>query len=52
MSRALIVIDVQESFRQDPLWGAISDGVTDLLVCGIRTEQCCETTARLASDFG
>jgi nicotinamidase-related amidase len=129
MSRALIVIDVQESFRQDPTWAAISDpgiagqvsrlveaaraqgnlvvwvlhseagsgtafdpasghvrlieglaadegepvitktshnaftttnlqqlltarGVSDLLVCGIRTEQCCETTARVASDFG
>ena len=27
-------------------------GVSDLLVCGIRTEQCWETTARVASDFG
>ncbi|BBG02047.1 MULTISPECIES: isochorismatase family protein [Pseudonocardia] len=27
-------------------------GVTDVVVCGIRTEQCCETTARLASDLG
>ena len=27
-------------------------GVGDVLVCGIRTEQCCETTARVASDFG
>jgi nicotinamidase-related amidase len=27
-------------------------GVTDLAVCGIRTEQCCETTARVASDLG
>ena len=27
-------------------------GVRELLVCGIRTEQCCETTARLASDLG
>jgi nicotinamidase-related amidase len=129
MSRALIVIDVQESFRQDRLWDAISDpgiagkvgrlveaaraqgdlvvwvlhaeagsgtvfdpasghvrlidglaardgepvitktshnaftttnlqqvltahGVSEVLVCGIRTEQCCETTARVASDFG
>lgn len=25
MSRALIVIDVQESFRQQPLWAAISN---------------------------
>ena len=27
-------------------------GITDLIVCGIRTEQCCETTARVASDLG
>lgn len=29
-----------------------SQGVRDLMICGIRTEQCCETTARLASDLG
>jgi len=29
-----------------------SHGVTDVAVTGIRTEQCCETTARLASDLG
>jgi nicotinamidase-related amidase len=129
MSRALIVIDVQESFRQRPNWAATSQpdivrqvsrlvdamraggdpvfwvmhiepgtgnvfdpetgfvrlmdglapapgeptlrktshnaftttnlqqrlteqGITELLICGIRTEQCCETTARLASDLG
>ncbi len=129
MTRALIVIDVQESFRQQPLWAAISNpdiagdvaglvdgarakgdlvvwvlhsepgsdtpfdpasgyvryqaplvpgpgepqlvktahnaftttnlqqvltqrGIRELIVCGIRTEQCCETTARLASDLG
>jgi nicotinamidase-related amidase len=27
-------------------------GVDHLIICGIQTEQCCETTARLASDFG
>jgi nicotinamidase-related amidase len=27
-------------------------GIRDLVVCGIRTEQCCETTARLAADLG
>jgi nicotinamidase-related amidase len=27
-------------------------GVRELVVSGIRTEQCCETTARLASDLG
>jgi nicotinamidase-related amidase len=129
MTRALIVIDVQESFRQRPLWQAISNpgiaddvarlvdgvrasgdfvvwvlhtepgsggtfdpasghvrlieplaprpgepilaktshnaftttnlqqiltqlGITALVICGIRTEQCCETTARVASDLG
>jgi nicotinamidase-related amidase len=129
MSRALIVIDVQESFRQQPRWAAISNpgiaeqvnrlvdqarsggdlvvwvlhaepgtgtvfdpasghvrlmdgltpaageplitktshnaftttnlqqlltvrGIRDLVICGIRTEQCCETTARVAADLG
>jgi nicotinamidase-related amidase len=129
MTRALLVIDVQESFRQGPLWRAISNpaiaadvarlvdgarangdlvvwvlhtepgsgtpfdpasghvryleplspragepqltktshnaftttnlqqllterGITEVIVCGIRTEQCCETTARVASDLG
>jgi nicotinamidase-related amidase len=129
MTRALLVIDVQESFRQRPLWAAISNpgiaadaarlvdaarasgdlvvwvlhsepgsgtafdpasghvrylaplapapgepqlvktshnaftttslqqlltqrGITELVICGIRTEQCCETTARVASDLG
>ena len=27
-------------------------GIREVAVCGIRTEQCCETTARLASDLG
>jgi nicotinamidase-related amidase len=27
-------------------------GMTELLICGIRTEQCCETTTRHASDLG
>jgi nicotinamidase-related amidase len=129
MNRALLVIDVQESFRQHPLWQAISNpriaqdvsrlvdtaradgdqviwilhtepgsgsvfdpasglirsidpltpapgepvltktsinaftttnlqqllvsrGIGELVICGIRTEQCCETTARLAADLG
>jgi nicotinamidase-related amidase len=129
MSNALIVIDVQESFRQQPMWAAISEpgivgqvsqlvaaarargdlvvwvlhaepgtgtvfdpdggyvrlmdglvpqdgepvitktshnaftttnlqqmltarAIGGLTVCGIRTEQCCETTARVASDLG
>jgi nicotinamidase-related amidase len=129
MTRALLVIDVQESFRPGPLWPAISNpgiardvgrlvdgaraggdlvvwvlhaepgsgtpfdparghvryldpltpragepqltktshnaftttslqrlltraGIAEVIVCGIRTEQCCETTARVASDLG
>ena len=27
-------------------------GVRDVIICGIRTEQCCETTARVANDLG
>ena len=27
-------------------------GVREVIICGIRTEQCCETTARLACDLG
>jgi nicotinamidase-related amidase len=129
MTRALLIIDVQESFRQGPMWPAISNpgiasdvarlvdgarangdlvvwvlhsepgsgtafdpasghvryigplkpqagepqltktshnaftttnlqqlltqqGITEVIVCGIRTEQCCETTARVAFDLG
>jgi nicotinamidase-related amidase len=129
MTKALIVIDVQESFRQQPVWqltanpdivdkvnrlidharaqgdlvvwvthseagsGGLFDpdrgyvrlidglhprdgepqitksshnaftttnlaqvlterGIRDLIISGIRTEQCCETTARVASDLG
>ena len=129
MTNALIVIDVQESFRQQPIWrltanpdivdkvnrlvelarsrgdlvvwvlhadhgtGSLFDpakgqvrlidglsqapgeptltktahnaftttnlqqlltarGIRDLTICGIRTEQCCETTARIAFDLG
>jgi nicotinamidase-related amidase len=29
-----------------------SRGLGDVVICGIRTEQCCETTARVASDLG
>jgi len=129
MNRALVVVDVQESFRQQPIWAASSDpgiaekvralvaaaradddlvvwvlhaepgsgtpfdpasgyvrlmdglvpragepvisktshnaftttnlqqlltarAIRDLIICWIRTEQCCETTARVASDLG
>ncbi|WP_061290888.1 cysteine hydrolase family protein [Herbidospora cretacea] len=30
----------------------VEAGVRELVVCGIRTEQCVETTARVASDLG
>jgi nicotinamidase-related amidase len=128
MTKALVVIDVQESFRARPTWAAVSNpeivprvqalvaaaraagdqvvwvlhtepgggvfdpaseyvrlmdglepipgepiitktsrnaftttnlqqllterGIRDLVICGIQTEQCCETTARLAADLG
>jgi nicotinamidase-related amidase len=129
MNSALIVIDVQESFRQRPSWQAVSNpdiaervnrlveaaraqgdlvvwvlhsepgsgtvfdpasghvhlveelvprdgepvitktsinaftttnlqqvlttlGIRDLVICGIQTEQCCETTTRVAADLG
>jgi nicotinamidase-related amidase len=29
-----------------------ANGIQKLILCGIRTEQCCETTARHASDEG
>jgi nicotinamidase-related amidase len=29
-----------------------SAGVGEIVICGIRTEQCCETTARVGSDLG
>jgi nicotinamidase-related amidase len=34
-----------------PVW-LTARGVRHLIVCGIRTEQCCETTTRHASDLG
>ena len=29
-----------------------AQGITDLTISGIRSEQCCETTTRVASDLG
>jgi nicotinamidase-related amidase len=29
-----------------------SHGITDVAICGIQTNMCCETTARMASDLG
>jgi nicotinamidase-related amidase len=28
------------------------EGIREVIICGIRTEQCCETTARVAYDLG
>ena len=36
--------DLEERLRRD--------GIRRLVVCGIRTEQCCETTTRVAADLG
>lgn len=129
MNKALLVIDVQESFRHRPIWAAVTNpdiagradalvaaardsddlvvwvlhtepdtgnvfdpllelvrpmaglvpregepvltktsrnaftttnlqqlltvsGIRELVICGIQTEQCCETTARVAADLG
>ncbi len=30
----------------------VTNGVREVVICGVRTEQCCETTARVASDLG
>ena len=30
----------------------VQNGVREVVICGIRTEQCCETTARVAADLG
>jgi nicotinamidase-related amidase len=30
----------------------VQNGIREVVICGIRTEQCCETTARVASDLG
>ena len=30
----------------------VSHGIREVIVCGLQTELCCETTARLASDLG
>ena len=54
------MIDAQESFRQRPYFTdhdlpaylAAQNGIQKIIISGIRTEQCCETTARHASDEG
>ena len=49
----VIVKHVHNAFTSTTLLPLlIREGVTRVAVCGIRTEQCCETTARVASDLG
>lgn len=41
------------AFTSTPLARILVErGIRSVRICGIRTEQCCETTARLASDLG
>ena len=41
------------AFTSTDLQHQLADrGVRGVVICGIRTEQCCETTARVASDLG
>lgn len=49
----LLIKQVHNSFTGTHLMPMlIRDGVTRVAVCGIRSEQCCETTTRVASDLG
>ena len=49
----VLVKTVHNAFTTTDLQGRLDEqGIRHLVVCGIRTEQCCETTARLASDLG
>ncbi|GAB2511537.1 isochorismatase family protein [Nocardiopsis aegyptia] len=44
---------VHNAFTGTDLAEILTDwGVEEVTVCGVRTEQCCETTARVASDLG
>ncbi|RKS05108.1 nicotinamidase-related amidase [Nocardiopsis sp. Huas11] len=44
---------VHNAFTGTDLSEVLADwGVDEVTVCGVRTEQCCETTARVASDLG
>ena len=49
----LIVKQTHNAFTSTPLLPMMLEkGITKVAICGIRTEQCCETTARVASDLG
>ncbi len=49
----LLIKQVHNSFTGTNLLPMlIREGIKRLVICGIRTEQCCETTTRVASDLG
>ena len=49
----VLVKTVHNAFTTTDLQQRLDEqGIRHVVVCGIRTEQCCETTARLASDLG
>ena len=49
----VLVKTVHNAFTTTDLQARLDEqGIRHVVVCGIRTEQCCETTARLASDLG
>jgi len=50
---ALFVKHVHNAFTDTELAAWLAErGIRQLIVSGIRTEQCCETTTRVASDLG
>lgn len=49
----LILKQVHNAFTGTPLLPMlIQNQISRVVICGIRTEQCCETTTRVASDLG
>lgn len=50
----LVTKDVHSAFYGDPdLDGWLKEhGISGVAICGIQTNMCCETTARMASDLG
>ncbi len=49
----LLIKHVHNSFTGTNLLPMLlRNSITRVVICGIRTEQCCETTARVASDLG
>jgi nicotinamidase-related amidase len=52
-SEPLIVKNTRNAFTSTDLQARLDAiGVTRVAVCGISTEQCCETTTRVAADLG